>query len=120
MILQKSPIAVLLAGLLLFCSSASWSGEQTHSEDRNRYLAPKSAQAVVIDGVANDPAWASGEWYAIDELWLGPEYPAEDFSGRFKVAWTEERLYVLVEVVDDILFDSHRDPLVQYWDDDCV
>ena len=56
----------------------------------------------------------------IDHLWLGPEYSAEDFSGRFKVAWTEERLYILVEVVDDILFDSHRDPLVQYWDDDCV
>ena len=36
------------------------------------------------------------------------------------MAWTEERLYILVEVVDDILFDSHRDPLVQYWDDDCV
>ena len=27
---------------------------------------------------------------------------------------------MLVEFVDDILFDSHRDPLVQYWDDDCV
>ena len=120
MILQKPPIPALLAGFLLFCSSASWSGDRTHYEERNQYLAPKSAQAVVIDGVADDPVWASGEWYAIDQLWLGPEYPAEDFNGRFKVAWTEERLYVLVEVVDDILFDSHRDPLVQYWDDDCV
>ena len=27
---------------------------------------------------------------------------------------------MLVEIVDDILFDSHRDPLIQYWDDDCL
>ena len=34
--------------------------------------------------------------------------------------WTAKRIYILGEIVDDILFDSHRDPLVQYWDDDCL
>ena len=26
----------------------------------------------------------------------------------------------MVEIVDDVLIDTHRDPLVQYWDDDCL
>jgi hypothetical protein len=36
------------------------------------------------------------------------------------VVWTEQRLYVLFEFVDDILIDTHRDPLLQYWDDDTL
>jgi hypothetical protein len=51
--------------------------------------------------------------------WLGPEFSSDDFQGRFKVVWTEDRLYLLGEFVDDVLIDTHRDPLEQYWDDDC-
>ena len=36
------------------------------------------------------------------------------------MVWTESKVYLLVEIVDDVLIDSHRDPLVQYWDDDCL
>ena len=111
--------AVICAGLLSVAGVPALA-DPTHYEDRNRYLAPRAAEAPVIDGVAEETVWQAAEWYEIDHLWLGPEYTAEDFSGRFKVAWSEQRLYVLVEVVDDILFDSHRHPLVQYWDDDCV
>ena len=105
---------------LLGVAGTPVTAEPTHYEDRNRYVAPRSAKALVIDGVAEEAVWRSAEWYEIDNLWLGPDYSAADFRGRFKVTWNEEHLYVLVEVVDDILFDSHRDPLVQYWDDDCV
>ena len=27
---------------------------------------------------------------------------------------------MLVEITDDMLVDFHRDPLIQYWDDDCL
>ena len=118
--MRTTLLSVLAAACLTAASNASVAAEASHSIDRNRYLAPYAVQPPVIDGVADESAWEKADWYAIDHLWLGPEYPADDFSGRFKVAWTEERLYILVEVVDDILFDSHRDPLVQYWDDDCV
>lgn len=94
--------------------------QPTHLPDRNEYRAPRTAVAPIIDGVADEPEWERASWYAIGERWLGPEYTAEDFDGRFKVIWTDERLYVLVEFIDDILFDSHRNPLVQYWDDDCL
>lgn len=89
-------------------------------EGRSEYRAPQAVVAPVVDGLADDAAWAASPWRAIDQLWLGPEYGDDDFQGRFKVVWTPERLYVLVEIVDDTLYDRHRDPLVQYWDDDCL
>ena len=94
--------------------------ESTHMEDRNTYLAPAAAVAPAVDGIANETAWEKASWHPIDNRWLGPEFTADDFEGRFKVIWTEGAVYLLVEIVDDILIDSHRDPLVQYWDDDCL
>jgi hypothetical protein len=110
----------LVGACVVAATSPSFAADPTHSVDRNRYLAPRATIAPAIDGIADELVWEQATWYPIDNRWLGPEYTREDFSGRFKVAWTEERLYILVEAVDDILFDSHRDPLVQYWDDDCV
>jgi hypothetical protein len=94
--------------------------DATHLPDRNEYRAPLASEAPAIDGVADEAIWAEAEWYAIEHRWLGPEYSADDFEGRFKIVWTEERIYILGEFVDDILIDTHRDPLVQYWDDDCL
>ena len=108
--------AVILAGLI----AAPAMADSSHAEDRSHYLAQHTAAPITIDGIADDEAWQQAEWRAIDQLWLGPEYTPEDFNGRFKVAWNAGRLYLLVEFTDDILFDSHRDPLVQYWDDDCL
>jgi hypothetical protein len=98
----------------------SASAGEVHVEGRTEYHAPRAESAPVIDGVAEEAVWDAAKWHEIDQLWLGPEYQDSDFHGRFKVVWTPERLYFLVELVDDILFDSHRDPLVQYWDDDCL
>jgi hypothetical protein len=109
-----------LALLALAGWHASACAGNTHLPDRNDYRAPQAAVAPVIDGVADDAVWVDAAWHEIDQRWLGSEYSAEDFQGRFKVVWTPERIYILGEFVDDILFDSHRDPLVQYWDDDCL
>jgi hypothetical protein len=109
-----------LAILALACWHASACASETHLPDRNEYRAPLAAAAPVIDGLAGDAAWAETSWHEIEYRWLGPEYSVEDFQGRFKVVWTQERVYILGEFVDDILFDSHRNPLVQYWDDDCL
>lgn len=92
----------------------------THAEDRSRYEAPRATTAPMVDGRPDDAAWERAPWRSLDQRWLGPEYSPQDFEGRFKVVWTGERLYLLAEITDDILIDSHRDPLVQYWDDDCL
>lgn len=73
-----------------------------------------------IDGDAGDAVWQNSEWLPLDQVWIGnPPAPA-DFSGRYKLAWDENNLYVLAEIVDDTLVDTHPDGLVRYWDDDCL
>ncbi len=114
--LRESAWLVIPVSLTMATACGAESG---HYEDRSEYVAPRAAVAPDIDGVADDAAWAAAEWRSIENRWLGPEYTAEDFQGRYKVVWTERRIYLLGEFVDDVLFDAHRDPLTQYWDDDC-
>ncbi len=110
--------------LPLLTASLAIAGEplanSTHDPDRSHYQAPRAEVAPVIDGEADDTAWSKAEWRAIDNIWLGGPLDPADFSGRYKVTWTADKLYVLVEFVDDALVDFHRDPLIQYWDDDCL
>lgn len=82
--------------------------------------APKSAAAIVVDGRADDPVWAEAAWGDIDHVWLGAPPSADDFTGRYKIAWTPERLCLLVEIRDDVVSDQYSDPLSNYWQDDCV
>ncbi|WP_019026172.1 sugar-binding protein [Colwellia piezophila] len=82
--------------------------------------AVKSPEKINIDGIANDASWLLAQWQPLDNLILGTQPSAEDFSGRFKIMWDEEQLYLLVEITDDILFDQHADPRHFYWDDDCL
>jgi cellulose/xylan binding protein with CBM9 domain len=91
-----------------------------HDADRSHYIAPKAITPPTVDGVADEADWESAGWRPIDNIWLGGPLDPADFSGRYKVVWTEEKIYLLVEFVDDVLVDFHRDPLVQYWDDDCL
>ncbi len=109
---------LLLAGL--WPPPAAALGSPAHLDGRSKYVAPRAETAPTIDGVSDEAVWREARWQELDKLWLGPEYSAEDFEGRYKVVWTPERIYILAEFTDDILIDTHRDPLVQYWDDDCL
>lgn len=113
-------LSAVLAALWTLQGYAAVVGDVTHVESRSLYTASYAAAGVQVDGNPDDDAWDNAEWRAINYTWLGPDYSETDFSGRFKVVWTNERIYILAEIVDDILIDSHRDPLVQYWDDDCL
>jgi len=109
-----------LAFSLLVTGLLSSGALAAHSQSRSVTHAPRAAGDMRVDGIADESDWSRAEWRDIKYKWLGPDYTPEDFSGRFKLVWTPQRLYLLVEITDDILFDSHRDPLVQYWDDDCL
>ena len=80
----------------------------------------KVEEIPAIDGVANDKAWENAEWQPLDQRWLGDAYTPEDFSGKYKLVWNEDALYLLVEIIDDKLYDQHSEPLKLWWDDDCV
>jgi len=115
---QMKLFFVLAVALLAVVRAAAADG--AHYADRNEYRAPRATEAPTVDGLADEDIWQKAEWHELDHRWLGPEYLPEDFAGRFKLVWTENKLYLLVEITDDILIDTHRDPLVQYWDDDCL
>ena len=93
---------------------------ENHAPNRLNYYAPHAEIAPKVDGVANESVWELAQWQKLDQRWLGPEFSKDDFQGRYKVVWTESKLYLVAEIVDDILIDTHRDPLTQYWDDDCL
>ncbi|SHH41792.1 DUF6265 family protein [Winogradskyella jejuensis] len=80
----------------------------------------KAAVTPIIDGKANEAVWGKSEWQPINQLWLGEAYSQVDFQGRYKLAWTEDALYLLAEITDDILLDKEKDPLKAWWDDDCL
>lgn len=113
-------LSLVAAAVLATYWPSTGQSEPAHAPGRSEYRAPQAIAAPLVDGRADDAAWAAAPWRAIDQRWLGPEFDGDDFQGRFKVVWTPEKLWILVEIVDDILYDRHRDPLVQYWDDDCL
>jgi hypothetical protein len=86
------------------------------------FTANKATTAPTIDGIGNETCWNEAPWHAIDELWLPYEgsIDSSDFWGRYKVTWTNEKLYLLVEINDNELSDDHTNPLVDYWQDDCL
>jgi hypothetical protein len=94
--------------------------DSNHYQDRTHYQAPYTDQIPQVDGVADEAIWKKAQWQNIDQRWLGPEYSEQDYQGRYKIVWTKDKIYLLGEFVDDILIDTHRDPLIQYWDDDTL
>jgi hypothetical protein len=111
---------VSLVTVLLIAFSTAVNGAENHDADRSEYRAPKANTSISIDGVADEDIWQSAPWQELNHRWLGPEYTSDDFEGRYKVAWSDDKLYILAVITDDVLEDRHRDPLVQYWDDDCL
>jgi hypothetical protein len=103
--------------IFLFWAGSVWG--QTQNDTIFSYL---TKTPVTIDGRATEECWANAEWHAIDQVWIpwNAKMKEGDFAGRFKVAWDELYLYVLVEVVDDSLSDDHSNPLQNWWDDDCL
>ncbi|MFA6402868.1 MAG: sugar-binding protein [Salinivirgaceae bacterium] len=77
---------------------------------------------VTIDGQATEECWNNAEWHEINQVWIpfGATMITGDFEGKFKLAWDELYLYLLVEVVDDSLSDDHSNPLDSWWEDDCL
>lgn len=108
--------------LILFVSVQILSGTYlSFAQGKNNYNVPKAESIPVIDGVGNEKTWANAPWAYINQPYDGQELPdSTDFYGRYKVTWSESRLYVLMEVTDDKLMDDRANPTSNYWDDDCT
>jgi hypothetical protein len=89
-------------------------------KENTHIMVAKSVDPITIDGIANETTWKKSEWLPIDQVWLGAPVTSEDFSGKYKLSWSEDALYILVEVKDDVLVDRFENPLKRWWDEDCV
>jgi len=91
----------------------------------------------VIDGDGSDAAWDNAEWRDIKYAWMyqsprslptgattvdskGTIPKTADFSGRFKVVWTADRLYILAEIIDDIKYCPVTNPSQSPEKNDCL
>ena len=79
-----------------------------------------TTESIAIDGRVNEAAWQTATWYPLSHLMVGKPAQAQDFSGRFKLLWQADALYLLAEIIDDKNVDQHPNPLLNYWDDDCL
>ncbi|MEM9921354.1 MAG: sugar-binding protein [Bacteroidota bacterium] len=112
--LHLLPIATLL--LLFACGSPNNDARL----GSNTLIQAHRAISVKLDGRPYDDIWKKSEWHPIDQRWLGPEFLPEDFAGRYKVAWTYDQVYLLVETTDDVFVEKIKNGLERYWDDDCL
>jgi hypothetical protein len=106
-----------LSFLFIIFSVSSFSQTQ-----KDTIFVVKTIDPIVVDGSASDGAWSKTNWHPISKVWIpyNGKMAAGDFAGKFKVAWDSDYLYVLVEVVDNMISDDHANPLQNWWDDDCV
>lgn len=92
----------------------------TSSMAQSKYNVNQSVTAPLVDGKATDACWEQASWKSIGQLWLGSAPSSLDFQGKYKVVWNGSKLYILAEIVDDVLYDGHSDPLDQWYNDDCL
>ena len=99
-------LKVIMSIILIFTANV-FSG--TTAQD-DTVKANKISIPPVIDGEMDDACWQDAKWQAIDQVWInyGESIPAADFTGNYKVVWSEEKnlLYFIVEVTDDAFVDG--------------
>ncbi|WP_394174132.1 sugar-binding protein [Thalassotalea litorea] len=124
--LKSQWFAACCLALVSFLTTQSVVAEEAQQDasekqaERATLAVPRVNSAIIIDGYSDDNAWQQGNWQLLNHVWVGEKPSRSDFSGRYKLLWQTDGLYLLAEIVDDVLFDQHPDPLHRYWDDDAL
>lgn len=114
--LRPSSSIIISCALLIFTAA-------TCQADEANYVAnPPKIDGVISQNANGDGSheWGEGQWYPLNQDFIGGLPTKEDFSGEYTLRWDKDHLYLLAKINDDILFDQHPDPLYLYWDDDCL
>lgn len=106
--------------LFFFLGLLSCTPSKKAKEDHQIIEVQKTAESLIIDGRGTENSWNKTQWLLLDQNWLGGAYEHDDFNGRYKLLWNEAALYILMEVVDDVLYDNHKDPFKLWWNDDSI
>lgn len=83
------------------------------------YQASRTDTPITLDGIADETSWNNVTWSSMNYLWMGSVANYSDFSGNYKVLWDHNKIYVLVEIKDDII-NSSENELQDYWMGDCI
>lgn len=95
----------------IFFPFVSYSNTNSMLAQDDTVFIPSVIDPPVINGYADDNCWAETNWQSIDQVWIpyGETVSPSDFSGRYKVVWSEVEnlLYFVVEIDDDIISDAY-------------
>lgn len=92
----------------------------TKAMEEGDFIAHKTKLPVQIDGCPKEAIWAQADWYDMNYLWMGDTVDTSDYHGRFKLAWSRDYLYILVEVIDEKLHPTLSNGVENYWKGDYV
>ena len=88
----------LVGGLVLTGSTIAAAAEPTPAP--LGYVCGRVATPVVVDGVIDDPSWASAPWSADFQDIEGGKKPAPRHRTRVKLLWDAEFLYIAAELTE--------------------
>ncbi len=84
----------------------------THALQPDTLMVKSTNAYPTIDGQAEDTVWQHAVWQSIDQVWIPLHQPiaASDFSGRYKVLWSEKSnlLYFIAQITDDVFRDGYE------------
>ena len=116
---NEKTVQTVASNEVVSCQSDSKSTKTISKED-GVFQAKKTSEPIQIDGCSKDAAWTNTDWYGMNYIWMGNKVDSTDYYGRFKLAWDEEHLYILVEVIDDTLHPTLKNGLENFWKGDYV
>ncbi|MCD6598424.1 MAG: hypothetical protein J7L04_12085 [Bacteroidales bacterium] len=85
----------------------------------NHYVCYKTNQALNIDGVLDEEAWAKAEWTVYFKDIEGDAKPEPRFRTRVKMLWDEDYLYISAELEEPEIWANlrQRDTVIFYDND---
>jgi len=101
------------------CQPDLGSAKMVYREEGD-FMAHKTNTPLQIDGCSKDAVWSKRDWYSMNYIWMGEQVDPTDYNGKFKLAWDNDYLYVLVSVTDDYLQATLADGRENYWKGDYV
>lgn len=120
---QDFKFANVILTVMFFTISFVAGGSSLRFQD-DTVRTPKVESIPTIDGISDDACWEGTSWQTIDQVWIpyGGSVEADDYTGRYKVAWseTENVLYFFVEITDDVFVDGYEYPDGDYYQHDIV
>ena len=90
------------------------------AKEEGDFEAMKTTSPVVIDGCNKDDIWKNTDWYDMNYVWMGEQVDSTDYNGKFKLAWDNQYLYILVDIIDDHLTPTLENGIDNYWKGDYV